>query len=228
MCHRFHPYVFLSFSKELLISFLFFQKKAIFHTHTPSGAVSRSFVLYREPDASESVASPVRSIGPLMAPFTQPLTAYFGTMAPRIFDMSTTPFPSTPSKTSSNEQIKQAMEDPFASNASLVPFDQIEISLIECIVHGASGQVFFATTDNEKYAIKIAPWKNGQQMLRREADIYEILSDLQGRCIPKIYGFFGSGHLKALIMAYMGRSVGNISDLNMDQRCAVSSSRFFV
>jgi predicted Ser/Thr protein kinase len=72
-----------------------------------------------------------------------------------------------------------------------------------CIGDGASGQVFIGTTGNEKYAIKIAPWKNGKQMLRREADIYEILSDLQGRCIPKIYGFYGSGHLKALVMAYM-------------------------
>jgi hypothetical protein len=111
--------------------------------------------------------------------------------------------------------------------SSLVLFNQIEISLTECIGHGASGQVFIGTTDKEKYAIKIAPWKIGKQMLRREADIYKILSDLQGRCIPKILGFFGSGHLKALIMEYMGRSVENISDLSMDQRCAVSSLRFF-
>ena len=127
------------------------------------------------------------------------------------------------SKTPSSEQIRQAVEDPFASNASLVPFNQVEITLTECIGHGALGQVFIGTTDNEKYAIKIAPWKNGKQMLRREADIYEILSDLQGRCIPKIYGFFGSEHLKALIMTYMGCSVENISDLGMDQRCAISS-----
>jgi predicted Ser/Thr protein kinase len=143
----------------------------------------------------------------------------------------TAPFtqsPTTLPKTSSNGQIKQVMEDPLASNASLVSFDQIEISLTECIGHGASGQVFVAETDNEKYAIKIAPWKNGQQMLRREADIYEILLDLQGRCIPKIYGFYSSEHLKALIMEYMGHSVGNISDLCMDQRCAVYSSSIFV
>ncbi|KIM90419.1 hypothetical protein PILCRDRAFT_766288, partial [Piloderma croceum F 1598] len=58
-------------------------------------------------------------------------------------------------------------------------------------------------------------------MLQQEADIYEVLSNLQGQCIPKIYGFFGSEHLKVLIMTYMGRMVGpNISDLNMDQRRA--------
>ena len=159
-------------------------KNIVLHTNTPSGAVSRSFLLYREPDASESEISPVRSIGPLMASFIQPPT--------------------------------------------VAPFDQIEISLTECIGHGASGQVFIGTTDNEKYAIKIAPWKNGEQMLRQEAGIYEILSDLQGRCIPKIYGFFASDHLKALIMAYMGHRVGSISDLSMDQRCAVSSLRFFL
>ena len=148
-----------------------FKRKArnvVFHINTPSGAVSRSFLLYREPGAFESNASPVDAL-------------------------------------------------------MVAPFDLIEVSLTECIGHGASGQVFIGTTNGEMYAIKIAPWKNGKQMLRREAGLYEILSDLQGRCIPKIYGFFGSQHLKALIMAYMGLSVGNISDLSMDQRCAVSS-----
>ena len=82
------------------------------------------------------------------------------------------------------------------SNTVLAPFEQNEISLMECVGHEASGQVFIGTTNDEKYAIKIAHWKNGKQMLRREANIYEILSDLQGRCIPKIYGFFGSEHLK--------------------------------
>jgi len=199
-----------------------FKKKAkniVLRTDTPSGAVSRSFLLNREPDA---VASPVRSIGPLTTTFTQSPTAYVGT---KIFDLFTPFSPALP-KTPFDEQ-RQAVEDPVSSNASLVPFDQIEISLTESIGHGASGQVFIGTADDEKYAIKIAPWKNGKQMLRREADIYEILSDLQGRCIPKIYGFFGSEHLKALVMAYMGRSVGSISDLSLDQRYAISPSRFF-
>jgi len=44
-------------------------KKLIIHTHTPDGAVSRSFVLYCEANTSESVASPIRSSGPLMASF---------------------------------------------------------------------------------------------------------------------------------------------------------------
>jgi hypothetical protein len=114
------------------------------------------------------------------------------------------------------------VEDPLASNASLVSSDQIdcEISLTECIGHGSA--------DNEKYAVKIAPWKDEKQMLQREADIYEVLSELQGKCIPKIYGFFGSRHLKVLIMSYMGHTVGNISDLDTDQRYDVSSRRFVV
>ncbi|KAF5384079.1 hypothetical protein D9615_003428 [Tricholomella constricta] len=175
--------------------------KVIFHMCTPRDAVSRSFVLYREPDASESVAAPVRFLGALTTPI-----------------LSIWPFSSTLSKTPSNAQIQQTVEDPFASNASLVPFNEIELSLTECVGHGASGQVFVGETDDEKYAIKIAPWKNGKQMLRREADIYQILSDLQGQCIPKIYGFYRSADLAALIMAYMGCSVGKISDLSMDQR----------
>jgi len=154
----------LSFRGVTNLIFVFMTKgKAIFHIHTPSGAVSRSFLLYRE-STSQAV-----------------------------------------------------LDDPFASNnASLVPFDQIEISLTKCIGHGASGQVFIGTTDDEKYAIKIAPWKIGKQMLQREAGIYDILSDLQGRCIPKIYGFFSSEHLKALIMDYIGCSV---EDLSIHQRC---------
>ena len=121
------------------------------------------------------------------------------------------------------------MDDPFQSNASLDPLDdQIEISLTECIGHGASGQVFIGLADSEKYAIKIASSKNGKQMLQQEAEMYEILSDLQGHCIPKIYGFFGSEHFKALVMAYMGHSVENISDLSIHQRCAVSSRVIFL
>jgi predicted Ser/Thr protein kinase len=103
--------------------------------------------------------------------------------------------------------------------------DQIdgEISLTECIGHGATGQVYTGIAGDEKYILKIAPWKDGQWMLQQEADIYEVLSELQGRCIPKVYGFFRSEHLKVLIMTYMGRTVMNISDLNIDQRCAVPS-----
>jgi predicted Ser/Thr protein kinase len=116
------------------------------------------------------------------------------------------------------------VEDPFSSNASLqvATSDHIEMSLTECIGHGASGQVFVGTIDEETYAVKIAPWKKGKQMLLQEAGIYEILSDLQGRCIPQVYGFFGSEHLKALIMGYMGHSAEKIADLSTDQRCACS------
>ena len=151
-----------------------------------------SLLLYREPDAFESDSSPV---GPLTASFAQPPTVDVGTM-----------FSST-LLTPAIDQITQAVEDPFQSDASLDPLDdQIEISLTECIGHGASGQVFIVLTDNEKYAVKIAFSKNGKQMLQQEAEMYENLSDLQGQCIPKIYGFFGSEHFKALIMAYMDGS----------------------
>ena len=126
------------------------------------------------------------------------------------------------------DQITQAVGDPFQCSASLDPLDdQIDISLAECIGHGASGQVFIGLTDNEKYAVKIASSKNGKQMLRQEAEVYEILSDLQGQCIPKIYGFFGSEHFKALVMTYMGNSIENVSDLSIHQRCAVSSVQLF-
>jgi hypothetical protein len=115
-------------------------------------------MLYRKPDDSESVASPVRSIGPLTAPFAQPPMAYIKTTVPSIYGLSR-PSSFTPSQTPSNRQIRQAVEDPLASNALLVPFNQIncEISLTECIGHGAVGQVFIGTTDIEKYTVKIVP-----------------------------------------------------------------------
>jgi len=70
-----------------------------------------------------------------------------------------TPFSST-LLTPAIDQITQAVEDPFQSNA---------------------------LTDDEKYAVKIPSSKNGKQMLQQEAEMYEILSDLQGQCIPKIW-----------------------------------------
>lgn len=111
------------------------------------------------------------------------------------------------------EPIRQDAED-FASNAS----PAVEILLSECIGHGVAGQVFVGTTDNEVYALKVAPWKSGGEMLQREADIYRVLLDLQGRCIPKVFGFFSSEYLKVLIMEYSGSTVQDVSDLSMDQR----------
>ena len=76
---------------------LVFKKSAILNlrTSSASGAVSSFLLLYREPDAFESVSSPV---GPLTASFTQPPTAYVGT----------TPFSST-LLIPAIEQIRQAV-----------------------------------------------------------------------------------------------------------------------
>jgi len=111
-------------------------------------------MLYHKPDASKPDASPVRSVGPLMASFTQPSTAYVETSVPSIDFLM--PSSVTPLQTTPNEQT---VEDPLASDAFLVPFNQTycEISLTEYIGHGAAGQVFIGTAGNEKYAIKIAP-----------------------------------------------------------------------
>ena len=122
----------------------------------------------------------------------------------------------------SNWRMLQKFKDLF----TFVPSDDIEISHSECIRHGAAGQVFIGTTENEKYAVKVAPWKTERRMLQREADIYKTLLDLQGRRIPKVFGFFGSEHLKALIMEYVGPTVEDVSDLSMDQRCAGFCSPF--
>jgi hypothetical protein len=73
----------------------------IIHTHTPGGAVSKSFVLYCEAKTSEFVASPMGSSGPLMASFTQPPTAYVETMIPSI-DLFT-PSSFSPSQTPPDE-----------------------------------------------------------------------------------------------------------------------------
>jgi len=78
--------------------------------------------------------------------------------------------------TPSDWRVMQKFRDLF----TFVPSDEIEISLSGCIGHGAAGQVFIGTTENEKYAVKVAPWKTARRMLQREADIYKTLSDLQG------------------------------------------------
>jgi hypothetical protein len=53
------------------------------------------------------------------------------------------------------EFIPQAVKDPFASNtALLVLVNQIELSLNECIGHGALEQVIISTVDHEIYVIK--------------------------------------------------------------------------
>ena len=82
--------------------------------------------------------------------------------------------------------------------------------------------VFIGTASDEMYVIRIEPWKFGIRPLRREAKIDELLTDLQRRCVSKIYDFFG---LSASLMAYMGDSIDSISGLSTDQRCAMSSSR---
>jgi|SRR5882762_3371533 hypothetical protein len=111
---------------------------------------------------SKTVASPVKSNGPVTVSFAQPPATYVEIMVPSIDLFMPSPF--TPSQTPPNEQIKQAVEDLLASNAFLVPSNQIdcEILLTKCIGHGAAGQVFIGTAGNEKYAVKIAPWKDGK------------------------------------------------------------------
>lgn len=135
-------------------------------------------------------------------------TSATGGAIPRTFVLRQEP------ATPSNWLVIQKFRDLF----TFVPSNVIEISLSECIGHGAAGQVFIGTTENEKYVVKVAPWKTERRMLQMEADIYKTLLDLQGRCIPRIFGFFGSEHLKALIMEYLGPIVENVLDLSLDQR----------
>jgi len=61
-----------------------------------------------------------------------------------------------------------------------------EIWLTECIGYGAAGQVFLGTVDNDPnmYAVKIALWEDGKKMVKQEADIYAVLSALQGQLVP--------------------------------------------
>ena len=76
---------------------------------------------------SKTVASPVKSNGPVTVSFAQPPATYVEIMVPSIDLFMPSPF--TPSQTPPNEQIKQAVEDLLASNGSLVPSDQIDHSL---------------------------------------------------------------------------------------------------
>ncbi|KIM87548.1 hypothetical protein PILCRDRAFT_95786 [Piloderma croceum F 1598] len=180
-----------------------------------SSTASESSTLVREPNSS--VNSAATSFGPL----TQSPPVYIATAVSSLYNLITTAS-STLSQLLIKKEIVQPMTDPRSSNAAFVPLDQTdsEIWLTECIGYGAVGQIFLGTVDNDPntYAVKIAPWEDGKKMLRQEADIYMVLSALQGRFVPKIFSFFGSDRLKVLVMQYMGPALENISDLTADQR----------
>jgi hypothetical protein len=85
---------------------------------------------------------------------------------------------------------------------------------------GASGSVCYADAG---YAVKLAMWKGGKEMIGHEALLYEMLLPLQGLCVPKLYGLFRSEMLEVLVLEFMGRSFKSIEELNIEQRWAVPS-----
>jgi hypothetical protein len=86
---------------------------------------------------------------------------------------------------------------------------------------GASGSVCYADSG---YAVKIATWKEGKDMVRHEAMLYEVLLTLQGLCIPKLFGHFHSEQLDVLILEFMSRSLKRVDELNIEQRWVVPSN----
>jgi hypothetical protein len=90
-----------------------------------------------------------------------------------------------------------------------------ELSLTKYLGGGGCGIVYFADAG---YAVKLAQWQENKDMLRHEAAVYQSLLPLQGICIPKLYGLFGSECVEALVLQFMGCSLDSIEELNVEQR----------
>jgi hypothetical protein len=60
-------------------------------------------------------------------------------------------------------------------------------------------------------------------MLSNEAFIYDHLSQLQGDCVPEMFGLFSCKEFDALVMEFVGRTVDKMEDLSVAQRCVFPS-----
>jgi hypothetical protein len=85
---------------------------------------------------------------------------------------------------------------------------------------GAASYVFLGVAeDGSQYAIKPAPWRETKEMLSNEAFIYDHLSQLQGECVPGIFGLFSREEFDALVMEFVGRTVEKMEDLGVAHWC---------
>lgn len=113
---------------------------------------------------------------------------------------------------SEHDTLYPSIKDPVPIHSPTV---KPGLSLIKFLGHGASGSAFYADAG---YAVKLAMWKEGKEMVRHEASVYETLLPLQGVCVPKFFGLFASEQIEVIVLEFMGRSLDSIEELNVEQR----------
>ena len=102
-----------------------------------------------------------------------------------------------------------------------VPSDDLpsalpKLRLTDVLGRGAAGYVYLGTTeDGSQYAVKVAPWREGKEMLSDEAFIYNHLIQLQGKCVPKVFGLFSCEYFDVIVMEFVGRTVDKMEELTV-------------
>jgi hypothetical protein len=101
---------------------------------------------------------------------------------------------------------------------------QWDLRLTEFIAAGAVGHVFRGVLTTVHEHTVVAKWaqdKGCKGQLLQEARVYKILSNLQGRMIPKVYGLFKDGGALCLLTEWMGHSIATFADLSTTQAYAI-------
>jgi hypothetical protein len=101
-----------------------------------------------------------------------------------------------------------------------LPSTEPDLILTDLLGQGSAGYVFLGTAeDGSPFAVKVATLKQGKEMLSNEASIYKHLSELQGDCVPDVFGLFSCKHFDVLVMEFVGPILGKMEDLSVAQRC---------
>jgi hypothetical protein len=109
-----------------------------------------------------------------------------------------------------------------------LPSTEPDLLLTDLLGQGSAGHVFLATAeDGSQYAVKVASWSEGREMLSNEAFIYDRLSQLRAECVLETFGFFGCKDFDVLIMELVGRTLEKTDDLSVAQRCVVYNNASF-
>jgi serine/threonine protein kinase len=101
-----------------------------------------------------------------------------------------------------------------------LPQTESDLILTDLLGQGSAGHVFLGTAeDGSPFAVKVATLKEGKVMLSSEASIYDNLSELQGDCVPEMFGLFRCEHFDVLVMEFVGLIPRKMEDLSVAQRC---------
>jgi hypothetical protein len=87
-----------------------------------------------------------------------------------------------------------------------------EFSVLKCCRHipgielNPQTRMKHCVDDGTWYVVKVALFDEGKEMVSNEAFIYDHLIQLQGECIPGMFGLFSCEYCDAIIMEFVGHS----------------------